>query len=66
MLQAPLLAYNHFVETIFVLNNLQARPPGLSQQHSSAETIEATPSQEDSGIADSSPNCREKRDSIYR
>jgi hypothetical protein len=34
--KAPLLAYNHFVEAIFVLNNCRAMPAGKASSSSSA------------------------------
>ena len=49
-----------------MLNNLQARPQGFPQQHSSVESVSAQPSQDNSGIAGNSQGCRESRDSIYR
>lgn len=65
-LQAPLLAYNHFVESIFVLNNWQSKAHTLTKGSVFAESDEMTSGAFDSGLADSTAASRERRDLIYR
>lgn len=67
MLQAPLLAYNHFVEALFVLNDCRAGLHGGG----SAALISDTDSTEAGQsslvhLKGSSPSARAKREAIYR
>ena len=67
LLQAPLLAYNHFVESLFVLNDCRAGLHGGG----SAALISDTDSSEagESNLAHlkgSSPSARARREAIYR
>lgn len=66
-LQAPLLAYNHFVEALFVLNDCRAGLHGggsaaLISDSDSAEAGESNLAQ----LQGSSPSARAKRGAIYR
>ena len=65
-LQAPLLAYNHFVESIFVLNNWQSKAQGLIKGPGAVESDQTQSASVDSGLAGSNPTLREKREHIYR
>ena len=66
-LQAPLLAYNHFVEALFVLNDCRAGLHGggsvaLISDTDSAQAGESNLAQ----LQGSSPSARAKREAIYR
>lgn len=69
-MQAPLLAYNHFVESMFVLNGCRDGLLGLSG-NAMASQGDALASQsgslgQDFGLKGSSAQLREKRVTIYR
>jgi hypothetical protein len=66
-LQAPLLAYNHFVEAVFVLNECRS---GLQSEGLADEPLSQLTGSADSravcSLAGPSPTSRAKRDTIYR
>ena len=68
-LQAPLLAYNHFVEAVFVLNECR---PGLAASGSEGDQISQTQvagppaSQGACRLTGPDKATRAKRDTIYR
>lgn len=68
-LQAPLLAYNHFVEAVFVLNECR---PGLAASGSEGDPISLTQvggppaSQGACRLTGADEATRAKRDTIYR
>lgn len=80
--QAPLLAYNHFVEALFVLNDCRAGlqqtcaawgpsqggPESLSQGDAGAETLSQVVGAPGGpgSLAGPSPQARGKRDAVYR
>jgi len=65
--QAPLLAYNHFVEALFVLNDCRAGLHGggsaalITDTHM-ADATEGSLAQ----LKGSAPSARAKREAIYR
>ena len=64
--QAPLLAYNHFVEALFVLNDCQA---GLHAGGAAAAALAndvAASSRDAFCLKGSSPRTRGQRDAIYK
>ncbi len=66
-LQAPLLAYNHFVEALFVLNDCRAGLHGggsaaLISDTDMADATEGNLAQ----LKGSAPSARAKREAIYR
>lgn len=66
-MQAPLLAYNHFVEALFVLNDCRA---GLHGGGSAALISDADMADAAEGnlaqLKGSAPSARAKREAIYR
>ena len=66
-LQAPLLAYNHFVEALFVLNDCRAglHGGGSAALISDTDTADANESQL-AQLKGSSASARGKREAIYR
>ena len=68
-MQAPLLAYNHFVESLFVLNDCREGLHGAVGNSSQDDPQAALPSQDGHGafnLAGSAPHMQAKRDTIYR
>ena len=66
-MQAPLLAYNHFVEALFVLNDCQAGLHGGGSAALITDTDMADASQGTlAQLKGSAPLARAKRESIYR
>ena len=81
-MQAPLLAYNHFVEALFVLNDCRAGlcacaavggsahdgPPAASQADAGGEALSQVVGAPGGpgSLAGPSPQAREKRDAIYK
>lgn len=65
--QAPLLAYNHFVEALFVLNDCRAglHGGGSAALISDTEMADATEGKL-AQLKGSAPSARAKREAIYR
>jgi condensin-2 complex subunit D3 len=63
LLQAPLLAYNHFVEALFALNECRAALHASSGEASSSVAAPALPGA--FSLAGAGAAMRAKRDTIY-
>lgn len=67
LLQAPLLAYNHFVEALFVLNDCRAGLHGGGSAALISDTDSSEAGQSNlTHLKGSSPSARAKREAIYR